>query len=56
MNARSEEDMDIWFDYTLQAWVVNGTYQRCGHPEAMDCGCYGRIHAGAIADTKYCET
>lgn len=34
------------YDYDHQAWVVNGKYVRCGHPEAMDCGCYGRVHVG----------
>jgi hypothetical protein len=30
-----------------QAWVKDGKYIRCGHPEAMACGCYGREHAGS---------
>lgn len=34
------------YDYTNQAWVVSGVYVRCGHPEAMRCGCYGRKHEG----------
>lgn len=21
-------------------------YQRCGHPESMSCGCFGKTHAG----------
>lgn len=27
----------VWngFDYDLQAWVVNGVIQRCGHPQTM---------------------
>lgn len=37
------------FDYENQAWVVNGRYIRCGHPESMACGCYGREHAGEVA-------
>ncbi len=40
---------DIWFDYQNQAWVIDGMYNRCGHPEEMACGCYGRIHAGEPA-------
>jgi len=38
----------LWngFDYTRQAWVVDGLYVRCGHPETMRCGCFGRQHAG----------
>lgn len=34
------------FDYTRQAWVANGVYVRCGHPETMRCGCFGRQHEG----------
>jgi hypothetical protein len=37
---------DVWYDYTNQAWVTNGVYKRCGHPESMNCGCYGRAHRG----------
>lgn len=41
--------MEIYFDYEHQAWVENGRYVRCGHPESMDCGCYGRLHEGELA-------
>ena len=34
------------FDYINQAWVRHGVYVRCGHPAAMECGCYGRTHEG----------
>jgi len=34
------------FDYDHQAWVADGKYVRCGHPETMNCGCYGRVHEG----------
>jgi hypothetical protein len=34
------------FDYENQAWVENGKYLRCGHPDPMDCGCFGRLHEG----------
>jgi hypothetical protein len=27
----------------------DGLYMRCGHPESMACGCYGRFHAGEPA-------
>ena len=37
------------FDYVKQAWVIDGKYIRCGHPESMSCGCYGRIHEGEVA-------
>jgi len=32
------------YDYENQAWVKDGRYLRCGHPESMDCRCYGRVH------------
>lgn len=34
------------YDYDNQAWVEDGKYVRCGHPDRMNCGCYGRIHEG----------
>jgi len=34
------------YDYENQAWVINGRYVRCGHPESTDCDCYGRLHDG----------
>lgn len=34
------------YDYTNQCWVVNGYYVRCGHPPTIDCGCFGKTHAG----------
>lgn len=34
------------FDYENQAWVKDGRYVRCGHPETMNCGCFGRAHQG----------
>lgn len=42
----------LWngYDYTNQAWVVDGKYVRCGHqstgPYATACTCYGRMHEG----------
>jgi hypothetical protein len=38
----------LWngFDYTRQAWVLNGVYVRCGHPESMNCGCFGKEFEG----------
>ena len=41
-------DDKLWngYDYSRQAWVADGLYVRCGHPEKMDCGCYGKHHAG----------
>jgi hypothetical protein len=45
-NAALRSEAVIGFDYENQAWVVDGRYVSCGHPETMDCGCFGRIHAG----------
>jgi hypothetical protein len=41
----------LWngYDSTCQAWVKDGVYIRCGHPESMKCGCYGREHAGEMS-------
>lgn len=36
------------YDYTHQCWIVNGVVQRCGHPETMDCQCFGKNFAGEI--------
>ena len=41
------------FDYTNQAWVRNGRYVRCGHPESMNCGCYGRQHEGKFTPVPH---
>lgn len=27
------------YDYTNQAWVVDGKYARCGHADNVACGC-----------------
>ena len=32
------------YDYTNQAWVVDGKYVRCGH--VTECACYGKLHEG----------
>ena len=34
------------FDYTVQAWVKDGRVLRCGHPEALPCGCTGKTFEG----------
>lgn len=41
------------YDYTRQAWVVEGLYVTCGHArpnpltgKTTPCNCFGRIHAG----------
>ena len=45
-HAQPQTDRTIGFDYENQAWVVDGRYVNCGHHETINCGCYGRIHAG----------
>lgn len=37
------------YDYTNQAWVVDGRYANCAHPALMNCGCFGRINEGKEA-------
>lgn len=34
------------FDYVHQAWVKDGRYVRCGHPDSMACDCFGRTYEG----------
>jgi hypothetical protein len=40
-----------YYDYQNQAYVLDGVYARCGHPDIMDCSCYGKLHEGEIACT-----
>ena len=52
-NPQSKETpQSITFDYVNQAWIVNGHYIRCGHPDNMQCDCYGRLHQGELARTN----
>jgi hypothetical protein len=37
------------YDYTNQAWVMDGKYVACGHPDDMNCKCYGKVHEGEPA-------
>ena len=37
------------YDYDKQAWVINGRYSPCAHPDAMKCDCYGKAHQGEKA-------
>ena len=41
--------IEVQYDYDNQAWIQEGLYIRCGHPEAMNCDCYGKQHAGERA-------
>ena len=44
------------YDYDKQAWILDGVYVRCGHPETMDCKCYDKVHAGEVATiTEHCK-
>lgn len=44
---------ECWYDYLNQAWVINGRYADCNHPDDMKCTCYGRRNAGRPAsDTQ----
>lgn len=41
-----------YYDYDLQAWIVDGRVAACGHnAPAMVMGCYACQHAGEIAPT-----
>ncbi len=40
---------EIKYDYENQAWVINGRYVSCCHPDIMDCHCFGKLHAGEKA-------
>ncbi len=44
------EDGPARFDYDVQAWVQDGRYVSCSHPEEMGCQCYGKVHAGEPAE------
>ena len=44
------------YDYENQVWIVEGKYQRCGHPKSTDCKCYGKEHEGEKATiTVHCK-
>lgn len=38
------------YDYRNQAWIVDGRYVACEHPERVRCRCYGTAHAGQVAE------
>ncbi len=40
---------NMYYDYQNQAWVHDGKYVRCAHPETMNCKCYGKLHEGEKA-------
>jgi len=52
----SNDKQKYSYDYKNQTWIVGGKYRDCGHPEDMDCGCFGRKHKGERAViTKDCH-
>ena len=44
--TKKMESGELVFDYINQCWIQDGIIQRCGHPENMDCNCYGKAHEG----------
>ncbi len=38
------------YDYDNQAWIKDGKYVSCNHPESMKCSCYGKLHEGEDAN------
>jgi hypothetical protein len=46
MNGGLNRMKNIEFNYENQCWIVDGIIQRCGHPEEMQCGCFGKVYAG----------
>jgi len=45
----------LWngFDYSNQAWVVQGRYVDCGHPEDFHCNCFGRLNEGVSSQATF---
>ena len=41
------------YDYQCQAWVKDGRYIQCSHPETMNCECYGKKHQGEEVRTGW---
>ena len=50
MATTTEKIKEIAYDYENQAWVINGKYTACAHPDKMNCHCFGRLHAGEKAE------
>jgi len=43
---------ETYYDYENQCWIVDGKVDACNHPAAMNCKCYGKIHAGETTTAK----
>jgi|TARA_R110001583_G_scaffold89184_1_gene230412 hypothetical protein len=41
-----------YYDYNNQCYIVDGKVDACNHPAAMNCQCYGKLHAGETATPK----
>jgi len=46
MTRTSLDTIKDGYDYDNQAWYKGGKYVRCGHPDSMDCNCFGKINEG----------
>ena len=46
---QATEKLSCSYDYRNQAWIADGRYVRCGHPESMHCACHGKLHEGEKA-------
>ena len=46
---QATEKLSCSYDYKNQAWIADGRYVRCGHPEHLNCNCYGKTHEGERA-------
>ena len=49
MKVEDRIDDRTEYDYKNQAWIVDGKYVKCGHPDIMPCNCYGKKHEGEEA-------
>jgi hypothetical protein len=47
--VESSAKLSCSYDYKNQAWIADGRYVRCGHPDSMQCNCYGKLHEGEKA-------
>lgn len=54
VNINKNGSLFSGYDYENQAWVMEGKYIRCGHPDSMDCGCFGKEYEGkTVEEAKY---
>jgi len=55
-NYYCKDKAKLSYDYDKQVWIIDGKYQRCGHPESINCDCYGRLHANEeVIITEACN-